>query len=286
MSTDSYPKISIVTPSYNRKDFIEETMDSILSQNYPNLELIVIDGGSTAGTPDIIRRYEKHLKYWVSQKDSGPAEAIANGFKHATGRIFAILLSDDTYLPGALHAVAEAMADPSIDVLYGNTYWIDGEGNRIGERRQTPFSPKGYLYGATDLQEPATFWTADLYWKAGGVDPAVKFAFDTDLFFRFVASGGRFKHINRFLASFRIHPTSKSSTEFELCAADLQGLREKHLAFPFHSLRATAIRSMARARRALSYAQPGDLLWLLGRIPDRIRSRKSGVIVGPRARAI
>jgi glycosyltransferase involved in cell wall biosynthesis len=286
MSIEQYPRISIVTPSFNRKGFIEETMDSVLSQNYPNLEFIVMDGGSTDGTPDIIRRYEKHLKYWESRKDSGPAEAIANGFQHATGRIFASLMSDDLYLPGTLHAVADAMADPAVDVVYGNTYWVDGDGNKLGERRQTPFSPMGYLYGASDLQEPATFWTGDLYRKAGGVDPAYKFAFDLELFTRFVKNGGRFRHINRFLASFRIHPTSKSSTELDLCSSEVQRLREKHLPFPFNSPRAAAIRCLTRARRALWYAQQGDLLWLLGRIPDRIRSLRSDVIVGPRARHI
>jgi glycosyltransferase involved in cell wall biosynthesis len=282
----NYPKISIVTPAFNRRGFIEETMDSVLSQNYPNLEFIVMDGGSTDGTDEIIRRYEKHLKYWASEDDSGPADAIAKGFKHATGTIFASLMSDDLYLPGTLHAIADAMADGSADVVYGNTYWIDGEGKRIGERRQTPFTPMGYLFGGADLQEPATFWTADIYRKAGGVDPAYKFAFDMELFFRFVTSGGRFKHINRFLASFRIHPTSKSSNEFDLCSSEVKRLREKHLPFPFNSPRGTAIRSMERLRRTLRYFQQGDLMWLLGRIPDRLRSRTSGVIVGPRARSI
>ncbi len=139
----------------------------------------------------------------------------------------------------------------------------------------------GYLYGASDLQEPATFWTGDLYKKVGGVDPNYKFAFDMELFFRFVTSGARFRHINKFLASFRIHPTSKSSNEFDLCSSEVQRLREKYLPFPFDSLRARAVRSVARARRTLWYTQQGDLMWLLGRIPDRLRSRTSGVIVGP-----
>jgi glycosyltransferase involved in cell wall biosynthesis len=286
MTNMNYPRISIVTPAYNRRGFIEETIVSVLNENYPDLEFIVIDGGSTDGTVDIIRRYEKHLKYWTSEKDSGPAEAIAKGFQHATGKIYASLMSDDLYLPGTLHAVAEAMADPSIDVVYGNTYWIDGDGNRIGERRQTRFSPMGYLYGGSDLQEPATFWTSDLYKKVGGFDPNYKFAFDMELFFRFVTSGARFKHVNKFFASFRIHPTSKSSNEFDLCSTEVNRLREKYLPFPFHSLRARAVRSWARARRTMWYTQQGDLMWLLGRIPDRLRSRTSGVMVGPRARSI
>ncbi len=108
MSTTNYPRISIVTPAYNRRSFIEETMDSVLSQNYPNLEFIVVDGGSTDGTADIIRRYEKHLKYWVSEKDSGPAEAIAKGFQYATGRIYASLMSDDL---SARHLVRDSRSN-------------------------------------------------------------------------------------------------------------------------------------------------------------------------------
>src|SRR5439155_5357411 len=120
-----WPRISIVTPSHNQVGFIERTIQSVLDQDYPNLEYIIIDGGSTDGAVDVIRRYEKHLAYWVSEKDNGAADAIAKGFERTTGAILAYLNSDDLYLPGALHAIADAMTDSAVDVVYGNLYWID-----------------------------------------------------------------------------------------------------------------------------------------------------------------
>lgn len=278
------PRISIVTPSFNQAPFIEETIRSVLSQGYPGLEYIIMDGGSTDGSVDIIRRYEKDLAYWVSEKDGGAADAIAKGFSRATGTVLGYLNSDDIYLPGSLEAIAGALGDSPVDVAYGNTYWIDAEGGILGERRQTPFTRMGYLYGGFDLQQPATFWKRELYLKCGGMDPSYRFAFDTDLFVRFARHGARFKHVNKFVASFRIHPRSKSSNEFVICERELRRLREEYLPFPFESFRGACHRNLARLQRTFWYAVQGDLFWLLGRIPDRIRARNSLEIAGPRAR--
>jgi len=286
MGSQNWPRISIVTPAFNQDRFIEQTIRSVLDQDYPNLEYIIIDGGSTDRTADIIRQYESRLAYWVSEKDSGAADAIAKGFRLATGSILAYLNSDDYYLPRALHHTATAFLESDTDVIYGNTYWVDTHGRIIGERRQTPFVPLGYLYGGFDLQQPATFWSRRIYDKAGGIDADFAFAFDTDLFFRFVKNGARFHHTNQFMASFRIHSESKSSTQLQQCALELDRLRRKHLSVPFRSFRAACIRNYARSRRALSYLVQGDLGWLLGRIPDRFRSRHSREIVGPRAKWI
>jgi len=282
----NYPRITVVTASYNQGKFIEATIKSVLDQGYPNLEYIIMDGGSTDESVDIIRRYEKHLAFWVSEKDNGAADAIAKGFSRATGTILAYLNSDDLYLPGSLAAVAQAMNDEAVDVVYGNMYWIDTQGAVIGEQRQTPFMPQAYLYGGSTLQQPATFWTRDLYVKCGQMDPSYHFAFDTDLFVRFALQGARFKHVNQFVASFRIHPRSKSSNEFDLCSRELERLRQAYLPFPFKSFRARCVRGAATVHRTFWYAVQGDLLWLLGRIPDRIRARKASEFVGPRGRRL
>src|SRR5690349_3947678 len=190
-----FPSITIITPSFNQAQYLEQSIDSVLSQKYQNLEYIIIDGGSTDGSVDIIRKYEKHLAYWVSEKDRGASDAIAKGFSKATGTSFAYLNSDDLYLPGSLQAMADAMNPADVDVTYGNLYWIDSEGSVIGEQRQTPFQPMSYLYGGSTLQQPATFWKRDLYLKCGEMDPSYRFAFDTDLFVRFALHGARFKHV-------------------------------------------------------------------------------------------
>ena len=278
------PRISIITPSYNQAAFLEETIRSVLLQGYPNLEYIVIDGGSTDGSIDIIRRYEKHLAYWVSEKDNGASDAIARGFSRATGTIFAYLNSDDLYLPGSLKAISEVMTDPAVDVSYGNMNWIDTDGTVLGQMRQTPFMALGYLYGGSTLQQPATFWKKDIYFRCGEMDSSYRFAFDTDLFVRFALRGARFKHMNQFVASFRIHPKSKSSNELDICSRELQLLRQKYLPFPFDSFRATCVRGVATVQRSFWYVMQGDLLWLLRRIPDRIRARNAQEIVGPRGR--
>lgn len=280
----SLPRISIVTPSYNQGRFIDATIQSVLKQGYPNLEYIIIDGGSTDESVDIIKGHETNLAYWVSEKDSGAADAIAKGFRRATGDILAYLNSDDLYLPGTLHAVAAAFSAGKSDVVYGNTWWIDTDGGRIGDRRQTPFAPMGYLYGGFDLQQPAVFWTKQAYEKCGGIDPTYMFTFDTELFVRFVNQGSRFTHINQFFAEFRIHPRSKSSTEADRCDSELKRLRLAHLPFPYTSARASWTRTVARAQRAFMYLLQGDTLWLLSRIPDRWRSRHSTEIAGPRSK--
>jgi len=281
-----WPRITVVTPSYNQSKFIEATIQSVLDQRYPNLEYIVIDGGSTDESVDVIRSYEKHLAYWVSEKDPGASHAIVKGFARATGTILAYLNSDDLYLPGSLEAVAEAMSDPAVDVVYGNMYWVDTRGSIIGEQRQTPFMSMAYLFGGSTLQQPATFWKKQLYVKCGEMDPSYRFAFDTDLFVRFALAGARFKHINRTIASFRIHPESKSSNETELCSQELQRLRQTYLPFPFHSLRARCVRGIATLQRTFWYTVQGDLFWLLRRIPDRIRARNAQSMVGPRGRRL
>jgi glycosyltransferase involved in cell wall biosynthesis len=285
-SGQNWPLITIVTPSYNQAMFLEETMRSVLLQGYPNFEYIVIDGGSSDGSVEVIRKYEEHLAYWVSEKDNGPAEAIAKGFAKASGTILAYLNSDDLYLPGSLKAIADAMRDRAVDVAFGNMNWIGADGKTVGEQRQTPFLPMGFLYGGATLPQPAVFWRKDLYQRCGGMDTSYHFAFDAYLFFRFALEGARFKHVNKFVASFRIHPQSKSSNELEVCAKEIQRLRETYLPFPYESFRGSCVRGLTTLQRTFWYALQGDLFWLLGRIPDRIHARHSDTIVGPRGRRV
>jgi glycosyltransferase involved in cell wall biosynthesis len=135
-----YPRITVVTPSFNQARFLEETIRSVTNQKYPNLEYAVIDGGSTDGSVEIIKKYEQYLSFWISEKDLGPADAINKGFQKSNGSILAYLNADDTYQPRALAAVAEAFqSDTNADIVYGNTYWMDQTGTILAEKRQTPF---------------------------------------------------------------------------------------------------------------------------------------------------
>lgn len=285
MNSGPWPRVSIITPSFNQARFIEETILSVVNQEYPNLEYIVIDGGSTDGSVDIIRRHQKHLAYWVSERDNGAADAIRKGFEMATGDIFAYLNSDDPYLPNTLSTIAREM-DDSADVVYGDTFWIDSSGEVIGQRRQTPFDTMGYLYGGYDLQQPSTFWRRQTYLGSGGIDPGYHFAFDADLFMRFAASGARFKHVKQFLSSYRIHEESKSTRDSDVCARELEMIRKKYLRFSIGSLPAKWYRNMARVHRAFWYLRQGDGAWMMQRIPDRLSAHRSAVTVGPKARRL
>src|SRR5258706_6083465 len=138
MSGIAFPRISIVTPSFNQAAYVDATIRSVLDQRYPNLEYIVVDGGSTDGSVDIIRRYEDRLTYWVSEPDRGQADAINKGLARATGEIRAYLNSDDLYLPGALLRVAaEYRAHPDADIICGVCRVIDEHGRMVGQRQGT-----------------------------------------------------------------------------------------------------------------------------------------------------
>ncbi len=200
----SWPRISIVSPSYNQGRFLERTILSILNQNYPNLEYIIMDGGSTDNSVEIIKRYEKHLAHWTS-KDAGQGDALRRGFRLCTGDILAYLNSDDVYLPGVLQRVACVFRDkPDTDVVYGNKYLTDEQDSIIGERRFTPYispiSRFGFIYGGFGISQPASFWTRELYHRVGEIDPNFIHCMDTDLFVRFAVSRARFRFVREYLA--------------------------------------------------------------------------------------
>ena len=209
-------KISVIIPSYNHGLFIEKTILSILSQNYSNIEVIVIDGGSSDNTTEILKKYSSRLAYWQSRPDKGQSEAIAVGFKYASGDIFCWLNSDDIFLPGALSIVAQQFSTTNADVVYGNKWLINVSGDKIGERLLTPFLPllikEAYLCGGFGIYQPSSFWTAKIYNDVGGVDSSLRFCIDNDLFNKFVIYGAKFRFVNSYLSGFRVHKDSKTST--------------------------------------------------------------------------
>ncbi|MFA5114021.1 MAG: glycosyltransferase family 2 protein [Candidatus Margulisiibacteriota bacterium] len=211
----SFPRISIVTPSYNQGQYLEKTILSVLEQGYPNLEFIIMDGGSTDNSVEIIKKYEKRIAYWVSERDEGQSDAIRKGFQRAKGEILAWLNSDDTYPPGTLHKVAQYYnRHRDIDVIYGNLLLMDGAGKIYDERRVMRPIPclmgYGLLYGYFAFYQLSAFWTRAIYDRVGGVDPALTQGMDNDLITKFAFAGGRFGKLNDQLAVFRVHELSKT----------------------------------------------------------------------------
>jgi glycosyltransferase involved in cell wall biosynthesis len=207
------PRISIVTPSYNQAPYLEEAILSVISQDYENIEYIVIDGGSTDGSPDIIRKYEDHLAYWVSEPDEGQVDAINRGFQRTTGQILAWLNSDDTYEPGALVAVVDAFITHSeARLIYGEGWYVDARGVRIRPCRfvREAFAAR-YICNRDPILQQAAFWTRDLWEEVGPLNQSLNWVFDWDWFIR-AHLRTRFHYLPRFLANYRVHPEAKTRT--------------------------------------------------------------------------
>jgi glycosyltransferase involved in cell wall biosynthesis len=203
-------RISVVMPSFNQAQYLEAAILSVLEQDCPGVELLVYDGGSTDGSVDVIRRYAGRLAYWQSAPDGGQAAAIREGFSRATGEILCWLNSDDLFEPGALRAVADAFEQhPGKDIVYGDLLYIESDGSPAFQ--SSVVLKTGILtWASPGLTQPSTFWRRAIYDKAGGVDPAFRYAMDFDLLMRMMQAGARPLQLRRRLARFRLHPQQKT----------------------------------------------------------------------------
>jgi glycosyltransferase involved in cell wall biosynthesis len=200
------PKITVVTCSYNQGPFLEETIQSVINQGYPNLEYIIIDGGSKDESVEIIRKYESDLAFWVSEPDRGQGDALWKGFARATGDILCWLCSDDLLEEGALLEVGRIFADnPSFEVIYGDTIFIDKFGAVTRYYKTVPFNRWLLLNTWSYIPQPSTFWRRGLYEKVGGLNRTLEVAMDPDLWLRF-SEITRLNHICRYWSRMRIYP--------------------------------------------------------------------------------
>jgi glycosyltransferase involved in cell wall biosynthesis len=215
------PRITVVTPSFNQAAYIEATLRSVLDQSYPHLEYIVLDGGSTDGSREIIERYAPRLAYWHSRKDGGQADAIATGFEMATGDILCWLNSDDVLLPGSLHRVGEYFRrHPRAQVLFGNRIVIDREGREIGRHVWPWLLTHGHWALGQPLAQECCFWRRAIYDKAGGIDRSKFFIMDYDLFYRMWRIT-RFRKTPAYLGCIRLHEETKNSQHQDVRVREL-----------------------------------------------------------------
>lgn len=207
----SPPSISIVTPSFNQGHVLEETIRSVLDQEYPRLEYVVQDGGSTDGSVHVLQRYAARLTYWESAPDGGQAAAINLGLRRTSGEIMAYLNSDDLLLPGSLAYVAEYFQDhPTVDVVYGHRVLINESGEEIGRWVLPPHDDRAIAF-ADFIPQETMFWRRRAWERIGAcLDESFRFAMDWDLILRFRAAGLVFQRAPRFLGAFRVWPDQKS----------------------------------------------------------------------------
>lgn len=208
-----WPQVSIVTPSYNQAQFLEETIRSVLLQGYPDLEYFVMDGGSTDGSVQIIQKYAPWLTGWVSEQDKGQSDAINKGFHHAQGQIIAWLNSDDLYLPGCVSSSVKFLfTHPKVMVAYGDVDVIDTQGHLLWRQKWDEYDFKKHLTHRIRIPQPAAFFRHDVLDKIGYLIPNLHYAMDYEFWLRI----GRYfpiRRIGKIMAQFRLSPINKSTTQ-------------------------------------------------------------------------
>lgn len=209
------PSISLVTPSFNQGSFIGETIKSVLTQQYPHLQYLIQDAGSTDQTSEILCTFPSHAFDKFIERDRGQADAINRGFSRSDGEIMAWLNSDDLLLPGALHLVGEYFQHhPEVDVVYGNRFIIDSVGNEVG-RWVLPGHDANVLRGIDYVPQETLFWRRRVWDQVGGrVDDTLNFALDWDLLLRFCDAGAKFAHLPILFGAFRVHESQKTNVLF------------------------------------------------------------------------
>lgn len=202
------PLISVITPSYNQGQYIEATIQSVLNQNYSNIEYIVVDGGSTDGTIEILNKYEGQLK-WISEKDHGPEDAVNKGFDMAQGDFFAWLASDDIYEADAVSKVMDVFdKQPDVALVYGRCQYIDRNGDVIGECPTEPFN-YDYLAVYNIIAQPSAFFRRSIYEATGGISLKLQQASDYDLWIR-LTKNRKVIYLSEYLSSYRLHYAAKT----------------------------------------------------------------------------
>jgi glycosyltransferase involved in cell wall biosynthesis len=283
------PRVTIVTPSFNQGCFLEETIRSVLLQGYPDLEYIVIDGGSTDQSVQIIQKYQEWLAYWVSEKDEGQAHAINKGFSHSTGEICAYLNSDDVFCPSALNTVVSFFDKrPQATLAYGDCQIID-ELSAVNDLWLSPEFDLTELLFRCYIAQPASFWRNSRMSAVGDFNAEMHFAFDYEMWLRLAAAGEAFSYVPLQLAQHRKTEGTKTVSKPEAFTAEIVNALQtffKHpaitadfksleadayaIAFLNHALLNFRLQSCDEARQALETA--------FRHSPDLLRSQRERVI--------
>lgn len=273
MSNHSLPLVSIVTPALNQGEYLEATMRSVLEQDYPRIEYIVIDGGSTDATPGLLERYASRLAYWTSEPDRGQAQAINKGLRRSSGDLLGWLNADDLLLPGAITRSVQIFQEhPEIDVIYGRLERVNASGVVI----PTPELPKDrvvfgskLVIGECVVNQPGALWRRAVMERSGLLNEDLEYALDYEYWIRLVLDGARFHRLTAPVARFRLHSGSKTVSRTAWMAEEqervlLDVLKREDLPWRLglseSEIREQARRAFARIRlhAAYGYIRIGD----------------------------
>ncbi len=261
------PTLTVITPSYNQGRFLQETIDSVLSQGITDLEYIIVDGGSTDESVEVIKRHERHLAWWVSEKDRGQSHAINKGIARANGTWLAYLNSDDVYLPGALQSLLDALrAKPTARWIAGGVVGF-GSAEMPVHEWHLPTVPHGMLdllSSRFQMAQPGHIWSRALVQQVGGFDESLRYLFDINLYAALIAHGVTCEALDRPVAGYRFHATSKTVAEGSLFEKEWDIIRARYVTSlaPLDRLRAThrigLLKAQALVTEAAALADAGD----------------------------
>lgn len=267
--------ISVITPSFNQGRFIKATLDSVLKQDYTHIEHIIMDGGSTDETVDILKNYADPRLQWISEPDKGQSDAINKGLRMAKGDILAYLNSDDLYLEGTLAFVADYFYTyPEIDLIYGNCSAIDSAGQSLPTSLTAePFHLRNFFVKRPYIPQPSTFWRRSVIEQIGLFDESLHYAMDRDYWLRAAAAGFKFQYINKNLAAFRFHEDSKTVSQGGKFWSNVRTIIDKVYAMPDLPTEISALKPLA-----IAYADydGAELTWRDD--PTQARELLKGVI--------
>jgi glycosyltransferase involved in cell wall biosynthesis len=230
LNTSVNPIISIITPCWNSEKYIEKTINSVIGQDYSNIEYIIIDGGSTDATRGIIEAYSDRIAYWRSEPDGGMYDAINKGMRQAKGEIVAYLNSDDFYYPGTLSFVAQYFREnPNVDLLYGDVNFVNTNDSILFKQSYPSFSPLRFrAMRHAAIGQPAAFWRNNFSTLVGEFDSAFRMAADFEFFIR-AGQIGRLVHIPKILAAFRVHEESMTQSQIKVSQTEVAEIHRRYL---------------------------------------------------------
>ncbi len=230
---NEYPRLSVITPSYNQAEYLERTIRSVLLQNYPNLQYIIIDGGSTDESLGIIKKYERYLDYWCSESDAGQSDAINKGLRRANGEWVAFQNSDDIYLPSAFATVADAARNPTLraDIIYGDLLHISADDRVLDAQVTIPTGIHGH-FAQMQTQNQSVFWRRSLLELYGYFDCSMYFSFDFEYFGRLLKHAVGVMHVDTFLGAFRHQSESKTANSLSRARQDHVIIEKRYGGWP------------------------------------------------------